>query len=187
MEQSVQVQPTSFLYTLKQSARARRVRITVRPGGEVVLTVPRGVRQGWAEQFLRQKLSWVMKAQKNAARFANASSLRGSKKEYREKKDEALGLVRDKLAHVNQHYHFTHGRISIRNQKTRWGSCSKRGNLNFNYKILYLSPAAQDYLIVHELCHTKEFNHSKNFWLLVAQTCPDYRIIKKELRYGTIS
>ncbi|NBS67881.1 M48 family peptidase [bacterium] len=66
--------------------------------------------------------------------------------------------------------------------RTRWGSCSKRGNLNFNYRILFLPPHLADYLIVHELCHLKEFNHSPRFWALVAQGCPNYHACKKELR-----
>jgi len=79
-------------------------------------------------------------------------------------------------------YNFKINHIAIKDQTSRWGSCSSKGNLNFNYKIIYLRPALADYLIVHELCHLGELNHSKRFWELVFKTSPDYVKINKELR-----
>ena len=66
--------------------------------------------------------------------------------------------------------------------KTRWGSCSKKGTLNFNYKIALLSPELRDYIIVHELCHLGEFNHSSKFWLLVEKTVPNYKTLRKQIK-----
>lgn len=97
-------------------------------------------------------------------------------------KKEALILVQNRLAHFNTYYNFSYNKISIRNQKTRWGSCSTRGNLSFNVKILLLPIDMQDYLVVHELCHLKEFNHSERFWSLVAQQIPDYKEIRSAMR-----
>ncbi len=97
------------------------------------------------------------------------------------KKDAAI-LVKERLEYFNKFYNFKYGRIAIRNQKTRWGSCSKKGNLNFNYKIVLLTPKQADYIIAHELCHLKEFNHSQRFWDLVAQTIPDYKEVRHSLR-----
>lgn len=102
--------------------------------------------------------------------------------EYLKYKVEAKKLVHAKLEQFNQHYQFEYGRVAIRNQSTRWGSCSRKHNLNFNYKIVLLKPEIADYVIVHELCHLKEFNHSKQFWELVAQTVPDYKALRKELK-----
>ena len=82
----------------------------------------------------------------------------------------------------NQIYGFQYNKINIRNQKTRWGSCSKKGNLNFNYKIALLPEKYADYIVVHELCHLKEFNHSRSFWNLVARTIPDFRERKKRIK-----
>src|SRR3989339_1317391 len=92
--------------------------------------------------------------------------------EYILNKEYARAFVHNRLQVLNQHYRFDYKRVSIRNQKTRWGSCSKRGNLNFNYRIVSLPIHLADYVIVHELCHLEEFNHSQNFWNLVARAIP---------------
>ena len=97
-------------------------------------------------------------------------------------KSPATNLIKERLEYFNQFYNYKLGRVTIRNQKTRWGSCSKKGNLNFNYKIVLLSPKQADYIIVHELCHLKEFNHSQKFWDLVSTTIPDYKEIRSSLR-----
>lgn len=108
--------------------------------------------------------------------------LGGSHKTYLSNKEEARILVLRKLVELNEHYHFVYNRVSIRNQRSRWGSCSKKGNLNFNYRIVELSDELQDYIIVHELCHLGMFNHSKKFWELVAQKIPDHIGARKALR-----
>ena len=95
-------------------------------------------------------------------------------------------LVRERLAFFNSHYNFKFGKIAIRNQKSRWGSCSKRGNLNFNYKVALIKPQLADYIIVHELCHVAEFNHAKSFWDLVFETIPDWHTLRRELKHMQI-
>ena len=74
------------------------------------------------------------------------------------------------------------GRITIREQKTRWGSCSSKGNLNFNWKLIMAPPQVLDYVVIHELCHLYEFNHSPRFWALVETQMPDYGVWKKWLK-----
>ncbi len=100
---------------------------------------------------------------------------------YEKYKEDARRLVQTRLQHYNQFYNYTIGRITIRDQKTRWGSCSSKGNLNFNYKIVFLPIELADYIIVHELCHLGEFNHSTRFWKLVEKQCPDHLARRNEL------
>lgn len=87
-----------------------------------------------------------------------------------------------RLAHYNALYQMPLRKVAIRNSKSRWGSCSKQGNLNFNYKLLFLPLPIVDYVVVHELCHLSEFNHSPKFWALVAEAVPDHKARRKALR-----
>ena len=80
----------------------------------------------------------------------------------------------------------TYGRITIRNQRTRWGSCSSKGNLNFNCQLMLLSEELRDYVIIHELCHRIELNHSERFWAEVEKYCPEYRELRKKLKQVVI-
>ncbi len=97
-------------------------------------------------------------------------------------KESARALITERVRHFNTHYGVAVGKIAIRNQRSRWGSCSKKGNLNFNYKLAFLSEELRDYVIVHEICHIKEFNHGHDFWNLVAQQVPEHRALNKRLR-----
>ena len=101
---------------------------------------------------------------------------------YLEHKEAARRVVLVRLEHFNQHYGLTYGRVSIKCQRRCWGSCSSLGNLNFNYRILFLPPELQDYIIVHELCHLAELNHGPQFWQLVAQMMPQYQQYKNALK-----
>ena len=113
--------------------------------------------------------------------------LRSSKKHYLENKNQALEFARERIHCLNKAYGFRFNNISVKNQKTRWGSCSIKGNLNFNYRILLLPSHISDYIIVHEICHLKELNHSKRFWDLVAISIPNYSEIRKELRRAKLN
>lgn len=108
--------------------------------------------------------------------------LNAARQAYLKNKERARTLVIERLEFFNAHYKFNCGRVSIRNQKTRWGSCSRKGNLNFNYRIIYLPAALQDYIVVHELCHLQAFNHAPEFWALVAETFPNYAQARRTLR-----
>lgn len=171
-----------ILYQLKISRRARRVRLSVAHDSSVVLTVPWAASVNKARDFLTSKTAWVLKKLDYFQRNKHLLRFITSKREYRKLKPAALALAKSKVSEWNQFYNFAYKRINIRNQKTRWGSASKKGNLNFNYKIIHLPQKLLDYLVVHELCHLREFNHSKKFWDLVAQTMLNYRAHRRELK-----
>ncbi|MDB5225166.1 MAG: putative metal-dependent hydrolase [Candidatus Adlerbacteria bacterium] len=107
---------------------------------------------------------------------------RRNSKHYAAHKEAARALVHTRLAHYNRYYNHTLRRVFIKNSKSRWGSCSSKGNLNFSYKLLFLPPEVADYVIVHELCHLREFNHGPHFWALVAQACPEHKALRQRLR-----
>lgn len=76
----------------------------------------------------------------------------------------------------------TYTSVTVRDQKTRWGSCSSRGTLSFNYRLIFAPPVILDYVVVHELCHLTHMNHSKDFWDMVASVMPEYKVCRKWLR-----
>ncbi len=171
-----------ILYQVKLSRRARCLRIAVYCDSRVIVTVPFGFNKFKLENFIEQKAEWILKKLDYFRNIKPSAFPKSSKREYKKYKLKAFNLVVKKAEQWNLVYGFNYNKINIKNQKTRWGSCSRKGNLNFNYKIVYLPEELLDYLVVHELCHLKEFNHSKKFWALVAKTIPDYLKLRKSLR-----
>ncbi|MFA6159696.1 MAG: M48 family metallopeptidase [Parcubacteria group bacterium] len=169
-------------YKLRKSKRAKRMRLAVFCDGTVVVTTPLGVEKTIIEKFITDKAQWV--ADKiNFFKSVDSKAIRTfSEDDYLKYKDEAFSLVKVRIKYFNKKYGFAFNKINIKNQKTRWGSCTKSKNLNLNYKIIFLPKKHQDYIIVHEMCHLKEFNHSRKFWVLVGKFLPNYLEIKNELR-----
>jgi predicted metal-dependent hydrolase len=95
---------------------------------------------------------------------------------------QAAPIFRERLERYNRVYQYQYGRVSIKAQKTRWGSCSRQGNLNFNWRLLLAPLPVLDYVVVHELCHLRELNHAPPFWRLVAVACPEYASHRRWLR-----
>ena len=104
-----------------------------------------------------------------------AETERLSMEEIRRLADEAARDIPERVRHFAPVIGVQYGRITIRNQKSKWGSCSSKGNLNFNCLLMLAPPSVRDYVVVHELCHLVELNHSKRFWALVAKVLPEYR------------
>lgn len=158
------------------------MRLTVYQGGEFVVTAPHNVKDGLIEQFIIKKSQWVINKIEYFKQFKELIFLRGGKRDFLKHKEQALIYAENRIKHFNTIYNFRFRKITIKNQKTRWGSCSKKGNLNFNYKIALLPQELADYIIVHELCHLEEFNHSRKFWNLVSKTIPHYKEIGNRLK-----
>ncbi|MFZ2593433.1 MAG: SprT family zinc-dependent metalloprotease [Minisyncoccia bacterium] len=169
---------------VQKVSRGRSIRITVKPGGVITVHAPRLVFQKTIDAFVESKIEWITDAYLRVRHMPPAVPQRVSRREYLAYKETARTLVHARITFFNQHYQYTYGKIAIRNQKTRWGSCSKKGNLNFSYKLARMRPELADYVVVHELCHLREFNHSERFWDLVAETIPNYRELRKDLKGG---
>jgi len=169
-------------YSVRVSRRARRLRVAVYCDSRVVLTLPVGFDFNRAEEFIKAKLGWITKALNYFKRFEGRVFIKSGKREYYKHRAQALSLAKSKVEQWNKFYNFSYNRVSIKNQKTRWGSCSKKGNLNFNYKVVHLPEDLLNYLVVHELCHLRELNHSSRFWELVAKTVPNYKILRQKLK-----
>jgi len=175
-----------FPYSIVRSHKARALRITIYPNCEIKVTAPYIVPEFFIKNFVHKKSDWINKKLEHFRKRPVSKErlfLSGlTRKDFIENKDKALDLIKQNLAIFNKYYGLSYKKITIRNQKSRWGSCSHNGNLSFNYKIVFLDPEIQKYIIVHELCHLKELNHSKRFWDLVGETVPEYRKIRGKLR-----
>ena len=169
-------------YTIRPSVRAKRIRITVYHDGRVTVIKPAHLSDSYIGPFVQKHAEWI---RKKVDRFQSKPLpllARYSKREYKQYKENAKALVLERVNYFNQFYNFSFGTVRIGNQRTRWGSCSSKKNLNFNYKIVFLPKELQDYLIVHELSHLKELNHSKRFWDTVGEQVPDHVIRRKRLK-----
>lgn len=187
MKKQIILQNKKVSYTLRKSRRARRMRLAVYCDGSVVVTSPFDLQESITERFIREKTEWLFSKLSFFQQFRNKPISRYNFEDYLRYKDKALFLVTQKVAEYSSKYGFDFNQIKIKNQKTCWGSCSRKGNLNFNYKIIFLPEKIQDYIVVHELCHLKEFNHSKKYWALVEEIMPDYLDIKRELKTSGLS
>lgn len=186
MNKIIHLNKKNITYTLRKSKRAKRMRLAVYCDGSVVVTTPYDLQETIADKFIKEKSKWLFSKITFFKQFQDKNIAQHNYDDYLRYKNKAYILVSDRIAYFNKFYKFPFNTINIKNQKTRWGSCSMKGNLNFNYKILFLDKKIRDYIIVHELCHLKEFNHSRKFWNLVAKTFPEWIEIKKELKINSL-
>jgi len=178
----INIKDSEITYRLKRSWRAKHLRLAVYCDASVVVTMPIGANLNLVEKFLSKKAAWVLAKILHYKNFSERTILISGKRNYKKYKAAALELAETRVEYFNRIYKFPVNKITVKDQKTRWGSCSKKRNLNFNYKLLFLPQDLSDYLIVHELCHLKEFNHSKAFWNQVTTTIPNYKILRKKLK-----
>ncbi len=126
----------------------------------------------------KNTLFWFFKGRSHKNRKTNAKNIH-----YYTYRKLALSIIKNRTEYWANVMHLQYNSITIRNQKTRWGSCSCKKNLNFNYRLIFLPVHLLDYIVIHELCHLKEMNHSKKFWLCVQELVPDYKNCIKEVRF----
>lgn len=172
------LQGQEIVYNIRRSKKARRMRMTISCDANVDLILPARVPYEYGEKFILEKARWVLKKinffKERGLPFLEIG-------EYNNNKIKAKNFTEERAEYYNKFYNFSYDRIFIKNHKSRWGSCSIRKNLNFNYRIIFLPQELADYIVVHELCHLKEMNHSRNFWGLVEKIFPDHKRIRKEL------
>ncbi len=156
--------------------------------GEVYVRAPKRMSHSYAEQFLRSKQNWILQKLQEASHPTPAqeksSSLSDQTKAELEKRyrEAARRVITERVAYYHQFTGGDYHTIAIREQKTRWGSCSARGTLSFHWKLILAPPVVLDYVVVHELCHLTHMNHSKDFWNMVSSVMPDYQVRRKWLK-----
>ncbi len=135
-------------------------------------------------EFINEKSEWINKhfeIVRNRIASENAVP-KFTDDEIKSLTDDAKQIIPQRVNHFAEIIGVKYNRISIKHQATRWGSCSAKGNLNFNCLLVLCPPEVRDYVIIHELCHLKELNHSQKFWNEVARYCTDYKMCKQWLK-----
>ncbi len=146
--------------TFAKSQRAKYQRITVHPDKTITVTIPKNGSLDEAKQFLQSRISWVLKQLRKIDQHAKLQDAPDSNIDLENAKKD---LFR-RLEHFSEKHNLPYIRAAFRRQKTRWGSCSGKNNINLNVKIAFLPEELQNYVLLHELVHTKVKNHSKSFW-----------------------
>jgi predicted metal-dependent hydrolase len=180
--QVIRLNNENIEYSVRLHFKSRGLRLTIYPDKGLIVTTRREMRPATIEKFIREKKDWVLATLEYYRLQPARSVVTHTGKVLKDLREQARLLAVERLEYFNAHYHHAYGKVTIRNQKTRWGSCSAKRTLSFNYKIALLPSYLADYIVVHELCHVKQMNHSKKFWDLVAETIPDYHDRRKELR-----
>ena len=165
-------------------SRRKTVALQVLGLNDVVVRAPMRMSNREIEEFVQQNMDWIQKNLKKVAENQKEEEeiVPMTEAEVRELAERATQLIPERVKHFAPLVGVTYGRITIRNQKSRWGSCSAKGNLNFNVGLLLAPPEVLDYVVVHELCHRKEMNHSPKFWAEVSKLIPDYKQHEKWLK-----
>lgn len=162
-------------YQIIRSDR-KTMEIQIRGDGRVIVRAPRRMPQKEILRCVEEKESWILKnlEKLKAAERDGENSNKLSMEEIQELADQAMKVIPERVKKYARIVGVTYGRITIRNQRTRWGSCSSRGNLNFNCLLMLAPMEVLDSVVVHELCHRKEMNHSKKFYEEVYRAYPEY-------------
>ncbi len=173
--------PLPFEADVRPHARARSLRIRVHPGGRVSVTVPRRCSYALIAGFLERNRAWIEHTREKLFHVPPPQSKSEARGSYLLHKEAARRRVYMLIARLAPIYGVTVRAVSIRDQKSRWGSCSRSGTLSFNYRIALMPEPLAAYLVAHELSHMIEFNHSARFWAQVAKTVPNHRELRKAL------
>jgi predicted metal-dependent hydrolase len=146
-----------------KSKRAKYLSISIRPFKGVRVAIPYGVSFEQAEEFVDSRLSWIQKHLKEVKELEEAYEAMAESEQEICRSEARRVLVR-RLEKLSAQHGFYYNKVSIRNQRTRWGSCSAKNNISLNMKLLKLPQELIDYVILHELVHTRIKNHTKAFW-----------------------
>ena len=168
--------------------RSNRKTVAIQVNSDLSVTVraPYSASEKDIEEILKKKEAWISrhieKIKKTKERFEAEPTEKLTRETVIALAEEALKVIPERVEYFAKVIGVTYGKITVRNQKTRWGSCSSKGNLNFNCLLMLAPPEVLDYVVVHELCHRKQMNHSKAFWLEVEKVLPNYKEVRKWLK-----
>lgn len=157
----------------------KTIAIQIMPDRSVVVRCPKRMRLEEVRKFVESKSDWI---EKHLVARTTIEAEKLTDQEIKQLREKTRYLVTERVTYYAPIIGVSYNQITIRTQRTRWGSCSSKGNLNFNCLLVLVPSEVLDYVIVHELCHLKELNHSERFWTEVSNILPDYKQQKKWLK-----
>lgn len=161
----------------------KTVAICVRSDGSVVVRAPRRARPGEIEAIVAAKERWICKSrEKLEIMRSDRKMIALTPKETAEAKRQLKACLEQRCAYFASKMGVDYRQIKVGSAAARWGSCTSQGNLNFTYRLFFAPPELVDYVVVHELAHRREMNHSPRFWNVVAGVLPDYQKRREALR-----
>lgn len=165
-------------------SRRRSLSVEVHADCSIIVRAPKWISKKEIDKFVDERRDWIDKtyAEMNRRIQDNPVNDKYSERELERLTKEAREEIPSLVAKYAEKMGISYGRVTIRCQKTMWGSCTAKGNLNFNCLLMLLPEPVREYVIVHELCHIKELNHSSAFWREVERYCPDYRYLRDFLK-----
>lgn len=163
-------------------SKRRTISIEIKSDLRVIVRAPLKVKDKDIQKFIDEKSDWIEKHINAVKERQAVQAPKLTFEEIDELADKAIPDISKRLEKYAPIIGVTFGKITIRNQKTRWGSCSSKGNLNFNCLLMLCPEEVRDYVVVHELCHRIEMNHSAEFWAQVEKILPDYKKRRKWLK-----
>lgn len=163
----------------------KTISVEIKRDLKVIVRAPKGMKRAEIERFIDNKTGWIEEhlermRERNESDFKKAKPL--LEEEIEELKKRAQTIIPPKVEVYAKLLKVNFSNIAFRSQRTIWGSCTSRGNLSFNCLLALCPDDVIDYVIIHELCHRKHMNHSKNFWAMVERYCPEYRNQKAWLK-----
>jgi len=169
-------------YELVRSKR-KTLALYVRRDGRVEVRAPLRTSKAYIDDFVLKKQDWIVNTQRRLTeRQTGKKTICITAKEEAACRKKAREYLLQKCRYFSEAMGLHPGEIRINSAKTRWGSCNKKGTINFTYRLLFVPEEAVDYVVVHELAHLKEMNHSPRFWSVVESVMPDFRTRRKLLR-----
>jgi predicted metal-dependent hydrolase len=165
--------------TIKKHRKAKQLKLSIGLDGRVKLTLPYYLPYFAGKIFIKEKESWIIENFKKSKERLSTKLSAAAEKELRKK---AKPLIINLVNHYSTLYNTKYHKIFIKNQQSLWGSCSRNKNLNYNWRISLAPETVMRYVIVHEICHLIEMNHSPRFWKLVALTIPEYKMHRQWLK-----
>jgi predicted metal-dependent hydrolase len=177
--QTLRIGARTLVVHLVRDARARRYVLRVNTDGTLRLTLPRWGSLEAARRFVRAERGWI---ERERARLLRRAALSTSLADRASLKRRALIELPARLRELAARHGFEAGRVTVRDQRSRWGSCSPRGDISLNWRLVTMPDAVRDYVILHELAHLREPNHSRRFWRVMSRICPDWREARQWLR-----